>query len=204
MRRAILLPTLLILTLPGIASAVDSQSPQPPSSAEQREQRGDQLLSLKEHVEALASDDANAREQAQDALIELGASFRDEIDSALASTQNLEIRTRLKEILEAWARQEALDMLLASAQIARAQETTTPPQTYARAPERSRYIHAGDGEHRQTLGYALSAIPQSYDGTGRSSFQINNTGTVYQRDSSDQDVQHLTNYQPDAIWVIAE
>ena len=46
------------------------------------------------------------------------------------------------------------------------------------------YYIAGTGVTvgSQTLGYALSAVPGDYDGTGRNCFMISSTGTIYQRD----------------------
>ena len=102
MRRRTMLPVLLLLTLAGPARAVETQARAEPSAPEARTARGDALLALKKHLAVLASDDAEAREQAQDALIELGASFRDKIEAALASARTLEVRTRLAEVLEAW------------------------------------------------------------------------------------------------------
>jgi prepilin-type N-terminal cleavage/methylation domain-containing protein len=55
-----------------------------------------------------------------------------------------------------------------------------------------------------TLGYACGATPASYDGTGRNSFQINNTGTVYQKDQGSSVSTHLTTYNPDTGWVVSE
>jgi prepilin-type N-terminal cleavage/methylation domain-containing protein len=55
-----------------------------------------------------------------------------------------------------------------------------------------------------TLGYACSATPASYDGTGRNSFQINNTGTVYQKDQGSSVSTHITTYNPDTGWVVSE
>ncbi|MCK6472922.1 MAG: hypothetical protein L6R28_14360 [Planctomycetes bacterium] len=181
MCRTIVFPALLILTLPGIAGAVDSQSPQSPTTAEQREQRSDQLLALKEYLADLASDEAEIREQAQDALIELGESFGAEIEAALAAVKDLEARTRLFEILETWARREAYDRRLARV--------------------RNGNSNTGNGAHSQELSYALSAIPQSYDQTGSSSFQIN--GTVYSQDRGDVDRQAVTYFDPD-IWIVSE
>jgi len=54
-----------------------------------------------------------------------------------------------------------------------------------------------------TLGYAISSIPASYDGTGRNSFLINNTGTVYQNDQGLTTV-HMPTYNPATGWVVAE
>ena len=47
---------------------------------------------------------------------------------------------------------------------------------------------------RVTLGYGLSAVPYSYDATGRSSFQINNSGTVYQADRLTSNTAHVNTY----------
>lgn len=182
MRRANVIPALLWTALAGVAGAAEPPAAVQPSAMESREARSDQLLALKEHLAAMASDDAGDREQAQDALMALGESFRDEIDAALASAKNLEIRTRLKEVLEAWARQEAYDRRLTS--------------------NRNGNFYTGNGEHSQELRYALSAIPQSYDQSVRSSFQINNTGTVYSQDRGAQ-VMVQVEFDPE-VWVVSE
>ena len=41
------------------------------------------------------------------------------------------------------------------------------------------------GTH-MTLGYALSACPSQYDGTGRNAFLVSNSGTIYQQDNGAQ------------------
>ncbi|MBI3829386.1 MAG: DUF2950 family protein [Planctomycetes bacterium] len=55
-----------------------------------------------------------------------------------------------------------------------------------------------------TIGYGLSAMPASYDQTGRNSFQINSTGTVYQKDQGSGVSTHLTTYEPDTSWTVSE
>ncbi len=63
------------------------------------------------------------------------------------------------------------------------------------------YISAGV----MTLGYGLSAVPASWDGTGRNQFMINNTGTVYQQDTGTGGTGAFqTTYSPDSLWVVAE
>ena len=66
------------------------------------------------------------------------------------------------------------------------------------------YVVAGSGaqQNSMTLGYAMSAVPASWDGTGRNCFQINNTGTVYQKDTGVN--THQTTYAPDTTWVVSE
>ncbi|MCZ7643754.1 MAG: DUF2950 domain-containing protein [Planctomycetota bacterium] len=58
-----------------------------------------------------------------------------------------------------------------------------------------------------TIGYAIVAWPATYDNSGRNTFLINNTGTVYQKDmghETAQIVQDMTEYNPDQTWVVAE
>jgi hypothetical protein len=53
-----------------------------------------------------------------------------------------------------------------------------------------------------TLGYALSAVPGSYDGTGRDTFIINNNGTIFQKDVTAG--AHQTHFNPDSTWAPSE
>jgi len=53
-----------------------------------------------------------------------------------------------------------------------------------------------------TLGYALSAVPGAWDGTGRDVFSINNNGTIFQKDTGN--ATHQTNFNPDSSWAAAE
>jgi prepilin-type N-terminal cleavage/methylation domain-containing protein len=53
-----------------------------------------------------------------------------------------------------------------------------------------------------TLGYALSAVPGSYDGTGRDTFIINNNGTIFQKDVAAG--AHQTHFNPDTTWAPSE
>ncbi len=58
-----------------------------------------------------------------------------------------------------------------------------------------------------TLGHALVATPASWDGTGRNTFIIGPSGTVYQQDlgmGAPEVFQQITAYNPDSLWVIAE
>lgn len=53
-----------------------------------------------------------------------------------------------------------------------------------------------------TLGYAISAVPNSYDSTGRNRFILNQTGTVYQKDRGASFIWHENNYNPDDTWIV--
>ena len=68
------------------------------------------------------------------------------------------------------------------------------------------WVVAGSGAsaNSMTLGYGLSALAASWDGTGRNSFQISNTGTVYQKDLGSGVTTHLTTYNPDTSWTVSE
>ncbi|MCZ7648318.1 MAG: DUF2950 domain-containing protein [Planctomycetota bacterium] len=54
------------------------------------------------------------------------------------------------------------------------------------------------------VGYGLSAVPYQYDQTGRNTFQINSSGTVYQQDRGNSNTTHVTAYDPDTTWVVSE
>ena len=65
-----------------------------------------------------------------------------------------------------------------------------------------------------TIGYGLSAAPFQYDSTGRSAFQVNVQGTVYQKDLQDQaksTAAHTDTFDPKATdanaamrWAVTE
>jgi prepilin-type N-terminal cleavage/methylation domain-containing protein len=60
------------------------------------------------------------------------------------------------------------------------------------------------GGTSMTVGFSLCAIPDSYDGTGRNSFIINQNGVVYQRDRGVGGVAHEPLYNPDTNWTVSE
>jgi hypothetical protein len=68
---------------------------------------------------------------------------------------------------------------------------------------REDYVSGGN----MVLGYALVACPVEWDASGRNTFLINQTGTVYQKDlgaQTPQIVQQMTEYDPGPGWVPAE
>ena len=74
---------------------------------------------------------------------------------------------------------------------------------------RKSYVVPGSGlqARSMTLGYALVAFPAQYDKTGRNTFLINNTGTVYQKDlgaATLSMVGRMTEYDPESTWVVSE
>ena len=65
---------------------------------------------------------------------------------------------------------------------------------------------AGASSH-MTLGYALWATSNQYDGVGRNTFQVNNAGTIYQSDLGSSTAAPATGYNPTTTspaWVVAE
>ena len=60
-----------------------------------------------------------------------------------------------------------------------------------------------DGNGAMTLGYALSATPNQYDGTGRNSFLVSNAGTIYQQDAGVA-AQQTTYLAASPTWVVSE
>lgn len=56
-----------------------------------------------------------------------------------------------------------------------------------------------------TLGYAVSAVPGAYDGTGRDCFMINNNGTIFQADRGSVQTSHVTYFNPvQPPWAVTE
>ena len=60
-----------------------------------------------------------------------------------------------------------------------------------------------DNKGHMTLGYAMGATANQYDGSGRNTFVINEAGTTYQ---TDQGVSGTppTVFKPNTLWLIAE
>ena len=56
---------------------------------------------------------------------------------------------------------------------------------------------------RMTLGYGLAASSNQYDGVGRNTFVVSNSGTIYQKDQGSGGTPPAT-FNPDSTWVIAE
>lgn len=76
----------------------------PEPTAKDREARGDALADLHDAVADLGSGDALTRERAQEAIINLGDTFADDVAVRIATAKNLEVKTRLLEVLETWRR----------------------------------------------------------------------------------------------------
>jgi hypothetical protein len=58
-------------------------------------------------------------------------------------------------------------------------------------------------DNRMILGYGLLAYPALYDRTGRNTFIVNNSGTIYQKDQGESTpdiVKKMTEFNPDSTW----
>jgi prepilin-type N-terminal cleavage/methylation domain-containing protein len=60
-----------------------------------------------------------------------------------------------------------------------------------------------DGSNHMTLGYAMGATSNQYDGVGRNTFVISNAGTIYEKDQGSSGTPPVL-FDPDSTWVIAE
>lgn len=61
-----------------------------------------------------------------------------------------------------------------------------------------------DGNGHQTMGYAIYAMPNQYDGVGRNCFTISNSGVIYQKDWGTTLPMPFNEYQVNSTWVVAE
>ena len=69
------------------------------------------------------------------------------------------------------------------------------------------FINGTTGATQMTLGYALSAVANQYDGTGRNSFIVNNAATIYQTDLGSSSTAHQTAFNPTTTspaWIVSE
>jgi prepilin-type N-terminal cleavage/methylation domain-containing protein len=101
--------------------------------------------------------------------------------------------------------------------------TATPKAGYIFSPVYTRAVGTGTASYETgsaaatdgglTLGYALSAIPAGYDGTGKNQFIISNTGTIYQIDGEQDPAVHIVIFDTTlippgsgtaALWTPAE
>jgi len=73
----------------------------------------------------------------------------------------------------------------------------------AGGPGGARSYLSGTG-NLMTVGYAMSAVPASWDQSGRNQFQISSSGTIYQKDTGNSTFQ--TSFDPTAggTWIAAE
>jgi prepilin-type N-terminal cleavage/methylation domain-containing protein len=62
----------------------------------------------------------------------------------------------------------------------------------------------GGGGNSMTVGFALSAIPDSYDAGGRSAYMVNQNAVVFQKDRGLGTLGHETFYNPDTTWAVSE
>ena len=62
------------------------------------------------------------------------------------------------------------------------------------------YIRGGN----MTLGYGISAVPISYDSTGRNAFQLNHTGVLRQKDRGAVFIWHENLFNPNSTWAVVE
>ncbi|MCZ7647248.1 MAG: DUF2950 domain-containing protein [Planctomycetota bacterium] len=78
-----------------------------------------------------------------------------------------------------------------------------PPNGGASLPY---FVPAPGGGINMTLGHALSAVPASYDSSGRNCFQYSSAGVIYQLDRGPSNSSHVTAFdiKTGGTWVVAE
>jgi hypothetical protein len=55
-----------------------------------------------------------------------------------------------------------------------------------------------------TLGYAMCASPNQYDSVGRNTFQVSNSGTIYQQDQGAASPVTTYNASQTTNWVVSQ
>ena len=55
-----------------------------------------------------------------------------------------------------------------------------------------------------TLGYAMNAVPNQWDGTGRNQFEVSNSGTIYQKDTGNNTQDTYYSASTTTQWVVSE
>ncbi|MBI3828559.1 MAG: DUF2950 family protein [Planctomycetes bacterium] len=155
----------------------------------------------------LSSDDFQERENATADIVKLGPGVVKLLEKAAADTKDVEVRQRCKSIADGIRKD------LAQKQGATVTQANAPKAGYYFKVLKDQGPHAPGGRKsyvvngNMTLGYALVAWPAEYDGTGRNTFIINNTGTVYQKDmgaETQKTCETMTEYDPAEGWVVSE
>ncbi len=157
-------------------------------------------------VPKLASESYAEREEATAGLVKLGAKairpllkLGEEAKDPEAATR---CRTAAAKLTEALRSQKGVAGVTAKPKFGYCYKVLKGQGPNAPGGKKS-YVVNG----QMTLGYGVLAFPAEYGKTGRNCFQINNTGTVYQRDlgkDTAKIVGSMTAYNPDSNWVVAE
>ena len=203
----------LTLVDAGFAGAEVAMTLKPLEEKDLPEPKAEDAPALAKHLPKLSSDEFGEREAASAAIEKMGPSVIKLLDKEVKANKDTEVRERCRVLVE------GLKFGLAQKQGATIKKATAPKAGYyfkvltGQGPDapggRKSYVVAGAGAqaHSMTLGYALLAYPAKWDGTGRNTFLINNTGTVYQKDlgaETQKIAEGITEYNPEQTWVVAE
>ncbi|MBI3828558.1 MAG: DUF2950 family protein [Planctomycetes bacterium] len=165
----------------------------------------EEAKAFEEAFAKLGADDYQERENATARLKKIGAGAIKLLDKAVAESKDAEIRQRcqtlalhLKEDLARKLDKKGLGGTPFNGYLFKVLKGQGPG-----APGgKKSYVNNGN----MTLGYAVIAFPAAYGKSGRKTFQINNTGTVYEKDNGaeTQTKAEATEAYDPAGWIVTE
>ena len=176
------------------------------------ESNAEVAASLAKLIPKLAAEDYAEREAATAAIEKLGPHAIKLLEKEAKEALDVEARSRCNELAiklkQTLVAKLGLGLAVAAPKAGYCFKVLTGQGPQAPGGRKT-YIVAGAGAQAKsmTLGYALLAFPASYGVTGRKTFQINNTGTVYEKDlgaETQKNATECTEYNPDPTWVVSE
>lgn len=182
---------------------VPAEAP-PKPTAEQKE-------AVEKQVALLGDEDYATRSSASKAIEDIGPCAIELLAAHAEKATDTEVRGRCKDLVarltDKLAKKDELDFKGAVPKDGYLFRVLTGQGPGAPGGKKT-YVVAGQGAtaNSMTLGYALVAFPAEYGKTGRLTFVINNTGTVYEKDLG-KDTHELIktmDYNPDNTWKVAE
>lgn len=205
------------LTLVDRAFAMAEVAVRPVPAEKAPEPSAEQKAAVEKQLALLGDEDYATRSGASKAIEDIGPCAIELLAAHAEKTTDTEIRGRCKDLVarltDKLAKKDELDFKSAVPKngyifrVMTGQGAATPggKKSYIVAG-RAAGAGAGAGANNMTLGYAIVAFPAEYGKTGRLTFVINNTGTVYEKDLG-KDTRELIktmDYNPDNTWKVSE
>jgi hypothetical protein len=157
-------------------------------------------------IPKLGAEEYQTRQDASEAIKALGGKAIQPLEEALKLARDPEVATRCRA-LAARLRKDLMMKLWSTTRTARPKRGYCFKILKGQGPNapggRKSYVHGGN----MTLGYGLLAFPATYGVSGRRTFIINNTGTVYGKDlgpKTREIAEKATEYNPDQSYRVAE
>lgn len=184
---------------------VPAEAP-PKPTAEQKE-------AVEKQVALLGDEDYATRSSASKAIEDIGPCAIELLAAHAEKATDTEVRGRCKDLVtrltDKLAKKDELDFKSAVPKNGYLFRVMTGQGPGAPGGKKT-YLVAGRGggaaASNMTLGYAVVAFPAEYGKTGRLTFVINNTGTVYEKDlgKDTHEIIKTMDYNPDNTWKVAE